>query len=45
MTIKEEVIIGFQSSTGKSYDMIKGVTVYVSRNFNMLSEITTGKEV
>ena len=24
---------------------IEGVTVSVSRNFNMLSEITTGKEV
>ena len=29
----------------RSYDEIEGVTVSVSRNFNMLSEITTGKEV
>ena len=34
-----------KDSIGKSYDEIEGVTVYVSRNFNMLSEITTGKEV
>ena len=32
-------------SAGKSYDEIKGMTVSVSGNFNMLSEITTGKEV
>ena len=30
---------------GESYDKIDGVTVSVSRNFKMLSEITTGKEV
>ena len=30
---------------GKSNDKIEGVTVSVSRNFNMLSEVTTGKEV
>ena len=35
-----------KGSIGKScYDEIEGVTVSVSRNFNMLSEITTGKEV
>ena len=30
-------------SIGRSYDEIKGVTISVSRNFHMLSEITTGK--
>ena len=30
---------------GRSYDEIKGVTMSVNRNFNMLSEITTGKKV
>ena len=34
-----------KGSIGKSYDEIEGVTMSVSRNFNMLSEITTGKEV
>ena len=34
-----------KGSNGRSYDEIDGVTVFVSRNFNMLSEITTGKEV
>ena len=34
-----------KGSIGKSYDEIEGVTVSVSRNFDMLSEITTGKEV
>ena len=34
-----------KGSVGKSYDEIEGVTVSVSGNFNMLSEITTGKEV
>ena len=34
-----------KGSVGKSYDEIEGVTVSVSWNFNMLSEITTGKEV
>ena len=29
---------------GGSYDEIKGVTMSVSRNFHMLSEITTGKK-
>ena len=33
------------SSVGKSNDKIEGVTVSVSRNFNMLSEVTTGMEV
>ena len=32
-------------SIGRSYDEIKGVTMSVSRNFNMLSEITAGKKV
>ena len=36
---------GVEGSIGRSYDEIEGVTVTVSRNFNMLSEITTGKEV
>ena len=30
---------------GRSYDETEGVTVSVSRNFNMRSEITIGKEV
>ena len=30
---------------GRSYDKIEGVTVSVSRNYNIMSEITTGKEV
>ena len=34
-----------ESSIGRSYDEIKGVTMSVSRNFHMLSEITTGKKV
>ena len=34
-----------KGSVGKSYDKIEGVTVSVSGNFNMLSEITTGKEL
>ena len=34
-----------KGSIGRSYDEIEGVTVFVNRNFNMLSEITTGKEV
>ena len=34
-----------KDSIGRSYDGIEGVTVSVSRNFNVLSEITTGKEV
>ena len=32
-------------SIGRSYDEIKGVTMYVSTNFHILSEITTGKKV
>ena len=38
---------GFDSvegSIGRSYDEIKGVAMSVSRNFHMLSEITTGKK-
>ena len=31
-------------SIGRSYDDIKGVTMSVSRNFHMPSEITTGKK-
>ena len=34
-----------EESTGRSYDEIKGVTMSVSRNVHMLSEITTGKKV
>ena len=34
-----------EGSIGRSYDDIEGVTMSVSRNFNMLSEITTGKEI
>ena len=34
-----------QSSIGRSYDEIEGVTMSVSMNFDMLSEITTGKKV
>ena len=30
---------------GRSYDEIEGVTMTVSVNFNMLSEISTGKKV
>ena len=33
-----------EGSIGRSYDDIEGVTVSMSMNFNMLSEITTGKE-
>ena len=35
----------FEGSIGRSYDEIKGGTMSVSRNFHMLSEITTGKKV
>ena len=35
----------FEGGIGRSYDEIKGVTMSVSRNFHMLSEITTGKKV
>ena len=34
-----------EGSIGRSYDEIKGVTMYVSRNLHMLNEITTGKMV
>ena len=34
-----------KDSVGNSYDEIEGVTVSMSGNFNMLSVITTGKEV
>ena len=34
-----------EGSIGRSYDEIKGVTMSVSRNLHMLSEITTGKKV
>ena len=34
-----------KGNVGKSYDEIKSATVSVSGNFNMLSEITTGKDV
>ena len=34
-----------KSSIGRSYDEIEVVTMFVSRNLNMLSVITTGKEV
>ena len=33
-----------EGSNGRSYDEIKGVTMSASRNFHMLSEITTGKK-
>ena len=36
---------GVEGSIGKSYDEIEGVTMPVIGNFNMLSEITTGKKV
>ena len=32
-----------ESSIGRSYDEIKGVTMSVSRSFHMLSEITIGE--
>ena len=34
-----------EDSIGRSYDKIKGVTMSMSRNFHMLSEIKTGKKV
>ena len=34
-----------EGSIGRSYDEIKGVTMSVSSNLHMLSEITTGKKV
>ena len=36
---------GVEGSIGRSYDEIEGVTMTVSGNFNMLSDITTDKEV
>ena len=36
---------GVNGSIGRSYDEIEGVTVSMSRNCNMLSEITADKEV
>ena len=30
---------------GRSYDEIKGVTLFVSRNFHILSQITTARKV
>ena len=33
---------GVEGSIGKSYDEIEGVTMTVSGNFSMLSDITTG---
>ena len=34
-----------KGSIGRSYDEIEGVTVSVSRNFDVLSENTTGKKL
>ena len=34
-----------EGSIGRSSDEVKGVTMSASRNFHMLSEITTGKKV
>ena len=34
-----------ENSIGRSYDEIKGVTMSVSRDFDMLGKITTGKKV
>ena len=34
-----------ESSIGMSYDEIKGVTMSVSRDFDMQGKITTGKKV
>ena len=34
-----------KGSVGKSYDEIEGVTVSMSGKVNILSDITTGKEV
>ena len=34
-----------EGSIGRSYDEIKGVTMYVSRDFHMLGKITTGKKI
>ena len=37
--------VGVEGSIGRSYDEIEGMTMTVSGNLNMLSEITTGKEL
>ena len=34
-----------EGGIGRSYDDIKGVTMFVSRNFQMLGKITTGMKV
>ena len=34
-----------EGSIGRRYDEIKGVTMYVSRDFYMMGKITTGKKV
>ena len=34
-----------EGSISRSYDGIKGMTMSVRRNFHMLSEITTGKNI
>ena len=34
-----------EGSIGRSNDEIKGVTMYLSREFHMLGKITTGKKV
>ena len=34
-----------EGSIGRSYDEIKGVTMSVRRDFDMLGKITTGKKV
>ena len=36
---------GVECSIGRSYDEIDGVTMTMSENFNMLSDITTWKKV
>ena len=44
----DNVIRGYdrvKGSIGRSYDELKGVTISMSRNFHMLSEITAGKKV
>ena len=38
-------MIGLRVVLAGGYDEIKGVTMSVSRNFHMLSEITTGKKI
>ena len=34
-----------EGGIGRSYDEIKSVTMFVSRDFHMLGKITTGKKV